>query len=100
MWTAELERGRASREPRERAEAGALALAVIVGPEDGRAAGVRYNEQRSLRTGHWRDRRKEGRKNEAKPLQLPLFHPLARPLASNTTVDLGCKACRQCFHFR
>ena len=34
MWTAELERGRASREPRERAEAGALA--VIVGPEDGR----------------------------------------------------------------
>ena len=42
----------------------------------------------------------EGRKNEAKPLQLPLFHPLARSLASNTTVDLGCKACRQCFHFR
>ena len=41
-----------------------------------------------------------GRKNEAKPLQLPLFHPLARSLASNTTVDLGCKACRQCFHFR
>ena len=63
MWTAEVERGRASREPRERAEAGALA--VIVGPEDGQTKGgrasVRYNEQRSLRTGHWRDRRRGGR---------------------------------------
>ena len=29
----------------------------------------------------------EGRKNEAKPLQLPLFHPLAPSLASNTTLD-------------
>ena len=39
MWTAEVERGRASREPRERAEAGALA--VIVGPEDGQTNGGR-----------------------------------------------------------
>ena len=98
MWTAELERGRASREPRERAEAGALA--VIVGPDTDGRAGERAIQRTTLASHGPLEGSTEGRKNEAKPLQLPLFHPLARSLASNTTVDLGCKACRQCFHYR
>ena len=79
MWTAELERGRASREPRERAGA----LAVIVGPEDGQTngrAGERAIQRTTFASHGPLEGSTEGRKNEAKPLQLPLFHPLARSL--------------------
>ena len=72
--------GRASREPRERALAlarwAARSLAVIVvDPEDGgRAACDTTNNVRFARaTGGI-----EGRRNKAKPLQLPLFYPLTR----------------------
>ena len=70
------------------------------GRTDERRAGERAIQRTTFASHGPLEGSTEGRKNEAKPLQLPLFHPLARPLASNTTVDLGCKACRQCFHFR
>lgn len=81
MWTAKLEgeRGRASREPRERALARSPSSSARRTAGAGGRACDTTNNVRLARATHGMDRRKEGRKkNKAKPLQLPLFCPLAR----------------------
>ena len=75
MWTAKLEGERESFQRAARTGAGARSPSSSTGPQDGGRASVRYNEQRSHGPLDGSD---EGRKNKAKPLQLPLFYPLAR----------------------